>query len=97
MYSDKNTGDILVAWTNSYTARDNEVFAVANDPVNALLYPGVGLYAYYGAHTNFGVNVMLEYPNPLQPDQYPGFSSGETYIGGELFLHFTKVCLYSTN
>ena len=92
MYSDKETGDLLVAWTNSYTERENEVFAVANDPVDALLYPEVGLYAYYGNHTNFGVNVLLEYPNPLQPDQYPGFSSGELYIGGELFLHFTKVC-----
>ena len=88
MYSDKNTGDILVAWTNSYTARDNEVFAVANDPVNALLYPGVGLYVYYGGHTN-GVS--------QSPPARPGFSSGETYIGGELFLHFTKVCLYTTN
>ena len=92
MYLDKETGDLLVAWSNSYTEKENEVFAVANDPVNALLYPGVGLYAYYGNHTNFGMDVLLEYPNPLQPDEYPGFSSGETYIGGELFLHFTKVC-----
>ena len=65
---------------------------MANDPVNALLYPSVGLYAYYGNYTNFGSNILLEYPNPLQPDQYGQFSSGEMYIGGELFLHFTKVC-----
>ena len=91
VYRDKYTGDVLVAWTNQYTAEENEVFDVANDPVNALLYPQVGLYAYYGSHTNFGVNVLLEYPNPLQPDQYGPFSSGELYIGAELFLHFTKV------
>ena len=91
VYRDRETGDVLVAWTNSYSGTDSEVFAVANDPVNALLYPAVGLYSYYGNHTNLGSDILLEYPNPLQPDQYGPFSSGELYIGAELFLYFTKV------
>ena len=50
------------------------------------------MYTYYDSHTNFALDVLLEYPNPLQPAEYPQYSSGENYIGGELFLHFTKVC-----
>ena len=53
--------------------------------------PALGQYAHFTNYTNYALNVLLEYPNPLQPDQYPGFSSGEMYRGGELFLHFTKV------
>ena len=49
------------------------------------------MYSYYDSHTNFALDVLLEYPNPLQPWEYPEYSSGENYIGGELFLHFTKV------
>ena len=49
------------------------------------------MYTYYSGHTNFALNVLLEYPNPLPPAEYPQYSSGEQYIGGELFLHFTKV------
>ena len=84
-------GDILYAWENVFSETGNEVFHVENDPVNALIYPSLGQYAHFTNYTNFALNVLLEYPNPLQPDQYPGFSSGEMYIGGELFLHFTKV------
>ena len=91
MYKDKDTGDVLVAWTNSYTDEDNEVFAVENDPVNAQIYPDVGVYDYFNNHTNFALNVMLNYPNPLPPTEYGEFSSGEDYIGGESFLYFTKV------
>eukprot|EP00091_Calanus_sinicus_P011116 TRINITY_DN25303_c0_g1_i1.p2 TRINITY_DN25303_c0_g1~~TRINITY_DN25303_c0_g1_i1.p2 ORF type:complete len:159 (-),score=41.03 TRINITY_DN25303_c0_g1_i1:208-639(-) len=43
VYRDLDTGDILEAWTNIYSNEENEVFEVANDPVNAHLYPG--LYA----------------------------------------------------
>ena len=50
------------------------------------------MYTYYDSHTNFALDVLLEYPNPLQPAEYPQYSSGEKYIGGELFLHFTQVC-----
>ena len=49
------------------------------------------MYTYYGNHTNFALNVLLEYPNPLPPTEYPQYSSGIQYIGGELFLHFTQV------
>ena len=88
---DKSTGDVLVAWSSSYTGADTEVFPVQNDPVNALLYPELGLYAYYSRHTNFGADIMLQYPNPLPPQEYPQFSSGDTYIGGELFQYFAEV------
>ena len=91
VYKDKYTGDVLLAWTNSYSDEDNEVFPVANDPVNAQIYPDVGVYAYFNNHTNFALNVMLNYPNPLPPTEYQEFSSGEDYIGGESFLYFTKV------
>ena len=67
------------------------MFPVENDPVNAQIYPSVGKYAYYNKYTNFELDVLLEYPNPLQPDEYLNFSSGESYRGGELFLYFTKV------
>ena len=92
---DKSSGDVLVAWANSYTGAATEVFPVQNDPVNALLYPELGLYAYSSQHTNFGANIMLEYPNPLPPQDYPHFSSGDTYIGGELFQYFTEVTVTS--
>ena len=30
------------------------------------------------------------YPNPLPPNEYPKFSSGAQYQGGELFLTFAR-------
>ena len=88
-YSNKTS---LVTIQSKLSGNENEVFPVENDPVDAQIYPSVGLYSYYNNFTNFGLNVLLEYPNPLQPDEYPSFSSGDSYIGGELFLYFTKVC-----
>ena len=83
------SGDVLYAW--SHDNHDYEVFPVENDPVNAIIHPSVGVYGHYSQHTYFGLDVLLQYPNPLQPDEYPVFSSGDMYIGGELFIHFTKV------
>ena len=90
VYRDVMTGDILEAWTNIYSGEENEVFEVANDPVNALLYPDIGMHSYSQHHTTFSANYFLDYPNPLQPDEYPLFSSGEQYIGGEMFITFTR-------
>lgn len=77
VYRDLETGDILQAWSSTFLNRDNEVFEVANDPVNAHLTPGVGQHSYSLHHTSFSGDFWLDYPNPLQPGEYPAFSSGE--------------------
>ena len=50
VYKDLETGDILEAWPNVYSNKDNEVFEVSNDPVNALLYPDIGLHSFTKSH-----------------------------------------------
>jgi len=90
IYRDFKTGDILQAWSSIYTGVSNEVFEVANDPVNAVLHPYVGQHSSSLHHTSFTGDFWLDYPNPLPPDEYPAFSSGPQYQGGELFLTFAR-------
>ena len=63
---------------------------VANDPVNAKLSPYVGQHGSSLQHTSFTGDFWLDYPNPLPPNDYPVFSSGSQYQGGELFLTFAR-------
>lgn len=93
VYKDLATGDILQAWSSIYTGTDNEVFEVANDPVNALLSPYLGQHSFSQHHTSFSGDFWLDYPNPLPPADYPAFSSGPQYRGGELFLTFARTDL----
>jgi len=58
--------------------------------VNAKLSPYVGQHGSSLQHTSFTGDFWLDYPNPLQPKDYPEFSSGAQYQGGELFLTFAR-------
>ena len=86
---DPTTRQILTAWAGAEEL-PREVFSVANDPVNAVLSPGVGQYEYGPGHTEFTANFLLSYPNPLPPGEYPGFSSGPQYRAAELFTTFAQ-------
>ena len=58
--------------------------------MNANLSPYVGQHGSSLHHTSFTGDFWLDYPNPLPPDDYPEFSSGTQYQGGELFLTFAR-------
>lgn len=91
-YKDLETGKILEKWDNPFTEQTVEVVPVANDPVNGTM--GLGEDADYQnwpwrrveGELMLAFNVPLDYPNPLQPDEFPDASSGERYRASE---HFT--------
>ena len=58
--------------------------------MDANLSPYVGQHGSSLHHTSFTGDFWLDYPNPLPPDDYPEFSSGTQYQGGELFLTFAR-------
>ena len=58
--------------------------------MNAILSPYVGQHGRSRHHTSFTGDFWLDYPNPLPPNEYPEFSSGAQYQGGELFLTFAR-------
>jgi hypothetical protein len=91
-YRDLKTGEVLKQWMNPLTSRVNDVLHVINDPVNgrftaaALDLP----WDVRGEDVFLKMDIPLQYPNPLQPADYPEESSGPTYFATEHFLYFAK-------
>lgn len=94
-YRDLETGEIVDQWDNPFTGGQNAVVHVANDPVNTVLYsPARAMpvpWVESGEQLMLTLNIPLSYPNPLQPDEYPAASSGETYVGSEHFTFFAPI------
>ena len=91
-YKDLQTGEILETWNNPFNEQTVEVVPVANDPVNATLALGEDSnyqnwpWRRLEGELMLAFNIPLDYPNPLQPDEFPDASSGERYRASE---HFT--------
>ncbi|KAH3822393.1 hypothetical protein DPMN_124171 [Dreissena polymorpha] len=69
----------------SYNA--NEVFNVANDPVNAHIgsaSPAMPVPPHLPEFLVYNTDIVLEYPNPLQPNNYANYSAGPVYDSVEL-------------
>lgn len=91
-YTDLGTGAVLDRWTNPWLQRDVDVVPIQNDPVNR---------RFTVANISFRINesgddvamyreVPLRYPNPLDPANYPLYSSGEFYEAMEMFNTFAR-------
>lgn len=80
-------------FSNPISGKANEVFYVANDPVNGIIdsapksfvlpenQPQVSIY---------NSDYVLEYPNPLTPDKYQQYSAGPIYDAAELFAYIVN-------
>jgi hypothetical protein len=92
-YTDLKSGAILSSWFNPYTQREVEVIAIQNDPVNRKFLPdGGATYKYLrsGDEISFYREVPLRYLNPIDPTNYPQYSSGEWYEAIEMFNNFVS-------
>lgn len=93
VYRQPNTSQILQVWINKWTNKANEIFYVANDPVNAVLdspSPSQTLPHYRPQYLVYNSDIVLEYPNPLSPDKYGNYSAGPIYDSVELFAFFAN-------
>lgn len=95
VYRDPVTSAIIQIWINPLTNKSNEVFHVANDPVNMVLdrpFPSFALPENNTLYTVYNSTIVIGYPNPLSPEAYPGFSAGPLFRSIELlgvFVNFT--------
>lgn len=88
-FEDHVTGRILNKWVNPFTGEENEVTHTYNDPVNVPLFPAFTrppTKLWDGELAAFQLTVPLRYPNPLNPSDYPDYSTGEWYIASETFV-----------
>ncbi|XP_060067931.1 uncharacterized protein LOC132548127 [Ylistrum balloti] len=99
VYRDPVTSEILKVWMNPMTSQPNEVFAVQNDPVDAVFVLGDVIKTVHASSEQlaFELNIDLSYPNVLGPQKYPKFSAGDTYKGTELFTYLSNYTELSTS
>ena len=94
VYRDPITSHILQVWINPLSGNANEVFYVANDPVNGVFDSAPDNFKIpqgRAAYRVYNSDIVLEYPNALQPDKYPKYSAGPIYDSVELFGFFGNV------
>ena len=98
VYRDPITSEILRIFINPITNRPNEVFYVANNPVNALLRLGdiFPTQTIPNGQVVFNADIILEYPNVLDPAHYANYSAGTVYDAAELFAYFSNLTTLST-
>lgn len=91
-YTDLQTGAVLERWTNPWLQREVEVVPIQNDPVNRRFLAASPTFKVMqaGADVMFYREVPLRYPNPLDPKNYPEYSSGESYEAIEMFNTFVR-------
>ncbi|KAK6173948.1 hypothetical protein SNE40_017314 [Patella caerulea] len=95
VYRNYKTGEILDVFVNDATRTVNEVFNIHNDPVNANFTYGpiTPFIILENDRVAFNEDILLQYPNVLDPKHYPRFTAGPTYEADELFQFYTR---YST-
>jgi hypothetical protein len=91
-YTDLQTGAVLERWANPWLQREVEVVPIQNDPVNRRFLAASPTFKVMqsGADVMFYREVPLRYPNPLDPKNYPEYSSGEFYEAIEMFNTFVR-------
>ncbi|KAH3806072.1 hypothetical protein DPMN_134386 [Dreissena polymorpha] len=100
VYRQPNTSEILQVWMNPISNNANEVFNVANDPVNAHIgsaTPAMPVPPSLPKFLVYNTDIVLEYPNPLQPDNYANYSAGPIYDSVELFGFFSNSTLVNAS
>lgn len=100
VYRDPVASQILQVWMNPVTNQPNEVFYVANDPVNGQFdgpAPSFPLPGRAPAFQIYNSDIVLEYPNPLTPEKYPKYSAGSIYDSVELFAFFANYTLLTSS
>ncbi|MEZ5475259.1 MAG: DUF1838 family protein [Steroidobacteraceae bacterium] len=93
-YTDLKTGAILDSWYNPYLEREVEVVPIQNDPVNRKFIAGQGTpirQMVSGDNVIFYREIPLRYPNPLDREHYPLYSSGDFYSAVELFNDYAHL------
>lgn len=92
IYRDIHTGHILNVFQNPFSDVPNEVFNIANDPVNGMFQQGgiVPFKIFPNDVVVFNLDFVLEYPNALDPDKYSRYSAGKYYNAVELFSYFAN-------
>ncbi|MBK6597779.1 MAG: DUF1838 family protein [Proteobacteria bacterium] len=93
-YTDLKTGEILATWYNPYMEREVEVVPIQNDPVNRKFIAGQGTpirQMIAGDNVIFYREIPLRYPNPLDRENYPLYSSGDFYEAVELFNDYANM------
>ena len=99
VYRDPVTSEIAKLWINPISNQSNEVFPVANDPVNMVLgrpFPSSAVPETDTVFTLYNYTMMLNYPNPLSPKNYTEYSAGPLFHSVELlgiFANFTLMQL----
>ena len=94
LYTDLETGEVLSHWQNPWTNESVEPIHIQNDPVNFRYTvaqqsgPRRIVYDDLGEIIAFHREVLLRYPNAINPRDYPKHSSGEWYEAAELFNSF---------
>ena len=83
-----SAGRIINCWFSPWSGETLRVMHVANDPVNFTI--GSADYDRMLDRVVFKVNVSLDYPSPLPMDQYPDYSTGNTYQSTELFNFYVS-------
>ncbi|KAL3847979.1 hypothetical protein ACJMK2_018866 [Sinanodonta woodiana] len=93
VYRHPETNSIQRVWINIYTGLANEIFFVANDPVNGHFRLGdiVPTQILPKEKIGFNSDYVLEYQNPLDPFNYSRYSAGPVYDSVELFEFFVNV------
>ncbi|WP_214316864.1 DUF1838 family protein [Nonomuraea sediminis] len=90
-YLDPVSREILSGWDNRYSSEHVEVLHVWNDPVNQrwpakLTAPTTRI----GDDVVINTDVLLAYPSPLPPSEFPASSGDATYRAMELFQFFAR-------
>ena len=93
VYRDPSTHAIQTVWTNPWTGKQNEVFYVANYQSSRKQRLGriIPIKMIPGDRIVFNADILLNYPNPLQPSIYPTYSAGPVYQTAHLSTHFTNL------
>ncbi|XP_071086014.1 uncharacterized protein [Haliotis cracherodii] len=93
------TGEIIYIWHNAYSQNSNEIFHVRNDPVDMNFTYGaevVPTVRFPGHGFGFTSDILLQYPNELDPAHYKEFSAGPLYQADELFQYFSDYDVLTT-
>ncbi len=81
-------GKIIHCWISGETPTPVRIEHVANDPVNFTI--GSADYDIIGDQVVFKANISMDYPSPLPMNDYPKYSTGNTYQSTELFNFYVS-------
>ncbi|ESO93754.1 hypothetical protein LOTGIDRAFT_228532 [Lottia gigantea] len=98
VYRNYKTGEIIDVLMNPQTRIPNEVFYIHNDPVNVnFTYGQITPFTILeNDRVGFNNDILLQYPNVLDPQHYPKYTAGPIYEADELFQFYTRYSKLAT-